>query len=419
MKKTKKVITTSLLTMFVFFSAGVMGNNQQDYEHYLQEANKIARDIYENTDDENVVEKILYIEKMYKESSVGALDILAQNLSDSYSFVGDYSRSLEMEDSRGIGVSPATINLNNSQVMDAVDVITTMARERQIVMVNEAHHIPQHRVLTYRLLKGLWDAGYRYLALETLVHEYHDYVHESYIEEKAGYYTREPLYSNLVLMAKKIGYELVAYDSNAGSINARETEAAEAILSQLDFSSNETKVLVHVGWGHINEISWLAGKLKQMSGIDPLTINQTEFRERSEEKFESSLYGEVVNFAEEEKFDAPFVIMSDNKLWVSSPEKYDINVFWPRTVQKMGRPEWVSLGRDSIPISDHWCAEDYPCLVQVLKNDLDDVVPSDAVLLRSKGEAKSIYFNDTSDRVVIKNASGTVIYKEVISNIDE
>jgi len=39
---------------------------------------------------------------------------------------------------------------------DAVAAITTLAAQRQVVMINEAHHVPQHRLTTLLLLESLW-----------------------------------------------------------------------------------------------------------------------------------------------------------------------------------------------------------------------------------------------------------------------
>ena len=60
------------------------------------------------------------------------------------------------------------------------------AEKYQIVMINEAHHVPQHRVFTYRLLEDLWQKGYRYLALEALSENAEHGLDKGYVSEKTG-----------------------------------------------------------------------------------------------------------------------------------------------------------------------------------------------------------------------------------------
>ena len=52
--------------------------------------------------------------------------------------------------------------------VDAVNAITTLARDRRIVMVNEAHHDAHSRVLTLDLLPRLRAMGFSYFAAEAL-----------------------------------------------------------------------------------------------------------------------------------------------------------------------------------------------------------------------------------------------------------
>lgn len=52
--------------------------------------------------------------------------------------------------------------------VDAVDYLLEKAAGEQILILNEAHHKPQHRIFTRRLLRGLHEQGYRYFGLEAL-----------------------------------------------------------------------------------------------------------------------------------------------------------------------------------------------------------------------------------------------------------
>ncbi len=49
----------------------------------------------------------------------------------------------------------------------AIQYILSQSKEHQVVIINEAHHLSQHRVFTTQLLAGLKDQGFKHLGLET------------------------------------------------------------------------------------------------------------------------------------------------------------------------------------------------------------------------------------------------------------
>ncbi|MDI7925275.1 hypothetical protein, partial [Ferirhizobium litorale] len=59
-------------------------------------------------------------------------------------------------------------DLTDYKAKSAESEILKRSQLHRIVMFNEAHDIAQHRVLTYRMLSGLWKQGYRYFAAESL-----------------------------------------------------------------------------------------------------------------------------------------------------------------------------------------------------------------------------------------------------------
>src|SRR6185295_2549384 len=57
----------------------------------------------------------------------------------------------------------------------------------------------------------------------------------------------------------------------------------------------QARVLVHAGYGHIDESSdprraTMAVYFKRLTGIDPFTVDQTVLAEHSEARFESPIY---------------------------------------------------------------------------------------------------------------------------------
>ena len=80
----------------------------------------------------------------------------------------------------------------------AVDYIAAAAADRRLVVVNEAHHRPQTRLLTLALLPKLRAEGYDHVAIEALDPADTALASRGYPTEKSGYYTQEPLYGEIV-----------------------------------------------------------------------------------------------------------------------------------------------------------------------------------------------------------------------------
>lgn len=124
-------------------------------------------------------------------------------------------------------------------------------------MFNEAHDTAQHRVLTYRMLSGLWKQGYRYFAAETLNSSATSQISKGYVTNDIGHYTNESINANLVLKAKEIGFEIVSYDlhkpSKLNTIDERETNSALTIKEKVSDKDPNVKVIIYVGYSHINE----------------------------------------------------------------------------------------------------------------------------------------------------------------------
>ena len=163
-----------------------------------------------------------------------------------------------------------------------IKIIIKEAKQHKIVMINENHYYPHHRLLISDLLIELKQAGYTYLALEALDIEAERGLNaeNAYPTLKTGFYTVEQNYANLIRQAKDLGYEFVAYE-NTDTDKERELGQAENLYNKTFGLNPESKVLVLAGIDHIMEKT-PAGERKRMATIfkekydmDPLTISQT------------------------------------------------------------------------------------------------------------------------------------------------
>ena len=164
----------------------------------------------------------------------------------------------------------------------AIEIIIDAAKDHRIVMVNENHFYPNHRVLVSDLLARLKNIGFNYLALEALDVKQDSLLNlkDSYPTLKTGFYTNEQNYSNLIRKAKMLGYTFVAYE-NVDENKEREIGQADNLYNKTFKTDPNSKVVVFAGIDHIleepgkSEKKWMAAIFKEKYHIDPLTISQT------------------------------------------------------------------------------------------------------------------------------------------------
>lgn len=161
---------------------------------------------------------------------------------------------------------------------DVLEIIKEQSKERQIVIINEQHWQPKHRYLGNILLQYYYDQGFRYFAVEGVsIKDEEDLNKRKFPLQKSGFYIKEPQFGNMIRNALNIGYQVIGYDS---LYSDREYMQALNIYNKCLKNKQDTKVLIWAGIGHIIEEKSdnpkMAYHLKEISGIDPLTIEQTQ-----------------------------------------------------------------------------------------------------------------------------------------------
>jgi len=183
--------------------------------------------------------------------------------------------------------------------VDPVEAIARAAAQAQVVIVNEAHDSPRDRAFIADLGVRLADVGYKTYAAEAFTAPPKA---EGPPRLDSGWYTQEPVFGALLRALKREGYTFVAYDEMtpavAGAdfvdeINRREARQASNLVNRIFLPDRDARVLIHVGYRHndeavqqfgrsgivrrAREVTWLARRLKDILGIDPLTVDQTTF----------------------------------------------------------------------------------------------------------------------------------------------
>lgn len=171
---------------------------------------------------------------------------------------------------------------------EALPIILRQVASRQVVMINEAHTKPQHRLFAESLLAPLYQAGFRILAIEAL--SWGDLLinQRKYPLGISGTYTKEPYFANLIRKALALGFSLVSYEQKtlAPSIQERERQQAEHLAHHLK-ENPATKLLVFAGHLHIAKTEdkttgakTMATLFREITGIDPFVIEQTILQSR-------------------------------------------------------------------------------------------------------------------------------------------
>lgn len=167
--------------------------------------------------------------------------------------------------------------------------IIDLVKDEKVVMLNENHWYPKHRIVALQLLRGLKEKGFNYLAIEALFPKKDSILNiRGFPSKDTGYYTREPYFAHFLRSAKEIGFKIVEYDMMEGAVD-RELAQATNIKKIID-SDSTAKIFVYAGIDHILESNSskkrMAEYFKEISGINPVTFNQVKIIANTENEIE-------------------------------------------------------------------------------------------------------------------------------------
>jgi len=284
-------------------------------------------------------------------------------LSQATSFTGDYAGALEyqrMSDStkptevelRQIGKSIQ--QLKDIKNTDAERFISFIAPNYRVIMLNEAYNKPLHRAFAYSLLDNLYKRGFRYLAMEMLNPQADQEL--SKVTNKTGHYPTEPVAGELIRQAIDLGFKLVAYeDPQAAEHTPTERDSIQAMhIAEILKRDSDARIFVYAGYGHIAEKSTspdfipMGMAFKRMTGIDPLTIDQTDMCEESNFSFGKAFYEK---YLEKYPVTGPSIpLLNDEPVNITGTTLYDLTVVHPKTNYRDSRPTWLALSNRRQPV---------------------------------------------------------------------
>ena len=326
--------------------------------------------------------------------------VFGQYMSWYQTFVGDYpgahdSYSIRQLAARDDAPSPLA---GGYTAKPALDAIAQLAKGRKAIFLNEAHNVPLTRTLTVQLLSRLRADGYGYFAAETLYQSDSGLQKRGYPIQKSGFYTMEPICAEMVRTAIKLGFKIVAYESEPpGNGDVRENTQARNLYERVFKNDPNARVVVDAGYAHIQENGrYLGGRsmaqhFRQLSGIDPLTIEQTMLIKHPPGTEDHPYYRAVIDALHPA---APIVFEdSAGTPWSLKPKAYDVSVMFPPDDVRDDRPTWADLGglRKPYFVSGTACQNTYPCLIEArYANEGDDAIPADRLVLDPVKSAESL-----------------------------
>ncbi|MEP6622168.1 MAG: hypothetical protein ABJE47_22790 [bacterium] len=365
-----------------------------------------------------------------------AAGIYLQIRSQAEARVGNHLDALRMFDllqppGDSVGSLPTGV-----RAVDAVTYLASMADTARVIMINERHHASTDRLVTLRLLPLLRAKGYRYFAAEALDERDSTLARRGYpIEGLTGtFYVEDPVFAEVLREALRLGYNVVPYESSLaqnqpqGPLDTRPTSfrrdsAQAANLVDRVFRRDATaKVLVHAGYAHIEEHespAWhpMAWYFRRLTGIDPVTVDQTVLSERSAPSYEHPLYRAIQNAhlgAGVGLPNDPVIVLGENgkPLAVTGRYAVDLEIVSARTqYDDGGRPTWMTLGggRRATPISTPECATQW-CLVEArMATSPDNALVLDRVEVMRRDRSTLYLPARTSVRIRILAMDGRVI----------
>lgn len=346
-----------------------------------------------------------------------------------YATKGDYKNALVQWD---LAMGARESNYTSSQIdsinnkytkVNALDYIVEQAKKTQVVIINEAHHNSYHRVFTKSLLQQLYDNGYTNLGLEALgTGAYLDngLQQRKYPILETGFYTKDPQFGDMIRTALEIGYTLFAYeDMGKGNGKPREIAQAKNIQKVIDSKPGE-KFLIHCGFDHALEgvhRSWekaMAGRLTEYTGINPLTINQVLYSEKSDPKFNHPFLKAVSNS------ESTVLIDQNNQVfrYKRGDAWSDIAVFHPNTTYTNNRPNWLFTTNSrpvSVSLTDLQIA--FPVMVLAFKKgeDLNKAVPMDITEVENKTASWALGLKGGDYTIVLTNGEESVKFEYIVN----
>lgn len=314
---------------------------------------------------------------------------------------------------------------------DAIAEIVARARKTRVVILNEDHGTPRSRAFGLEVARALRPVGYDVLAAETFNNDpddaksaamMADLAKRGHVQRFSGYYTKDPVFADFVRQSLALGYRPVAYESTIytppkdveDSIARREKLQAEYLVSRVLKRDPKAKLFVYVGYSHAAEAPlpstsekepprlWMANRLKTLTGIDPLTIEQTSVAEHP--SFGGTAAYDLIADQATGRSIVPY-LAGKPLVFGQYSGAVDLQVVHPRTRYVAGRQDWrARMGGQPTPIPGDLLPKSGTRLIQAyIVDEGEDTVPVDQVLVTAGTKPPVLFLPAKKVRFVTKD----------------
>jgi hypothetical protein len=388
------------LLLFLLF-AGAVGSGRRLSAQAPSAAEQAVADAMERLDRGDYLQAIDRLERLAAGAQGGRdADIARQTWLQARPMIGGYVPPPPI-DLRQPGLPDAeAARLRRAKPEDALETIAAAAARARIVILNEAHQSPRDRAFGLAVARRLRPLGYDALAAEAFNNDPHSIgrlARDRFPSLMSGTYLKDPVFADFVRQALTLGYAPVAYEQTHDQrvkgppgIPGREQAEADNLAAYLAAHPGR-KLLVYVGFSHVAEApleegdgpaEWMAARLKKLTGLDPVTIEQVSLAEDSPSRGLREAYS---------RLSAPLrrsaIFRLDGRPLVIGPYAgaVDFQVVHPPTRLKGGRPDWLAaLGRRPVAVPAALMPTAGRRLVQAfLAAEPADAIPIDQVLVQA------------------------------------
>jgi hypothetical protein len=342
---------------------------------------------------------------------------------------------------------------------DAAAAIARLAQGRRLVLINEAHHDPHTRELTLALLPRLKAEGFTHFAMEALGDGDTQLASRRYpLWNSGSEYLHEPLLGEIARRALQLGFVVVPYEADSTTTEGRESGQARNLYRRVFADHPDARLFVHAGYAHIDKAKGRLGKaipmaaeLARLTGIEPLSIEQTQFRQANP-RVPHAAYDQLVATYH---VTAPVVLERTSAgapapgeasaaapFWSAEPTLHDVSVILPpdthapkesdtQRYAPLGellvpivlgtddglRPSWLDLGgqRQPFPIDSALCDKAFPCVVEAFyAQESDQAVAADRFAFMRSGVRSALYLFPGEYRLRARDADGKVLGERAI-----
>lgn len=258
--------------------------------------------------------------------------------------------------------------------IDPIPKIIELAKKHRLLMINESHTKPLHRVFVAKLSQALAKTGFDYMGIEPLSRSLDDadtmtkFMQRGYpLFAELTYLRRDPIIGQAIEMIIASGYDLFAIETDLpmplgtqSRIAHRESNNADRVIKFMG-QNPKRKFVLYTGPHHLKEEldysgnAWLAKFIKDKSKIDPLTIAQTD------------CYGRGYF----DKGELGYAMPIDQNGTPISFGGFDVIVIPPVEDGYRGRPLWLktALGRQYVDIPENLKFDDQYTYVEAINLD--------------------------------------------------